>query len=541
MSSFAQAVSDAQLAPGRVKISDGPDQYADPMRLDRKLKQMRVGNTKLYDKLEARNPAYDSNLREWIRNADLALNRIDAANKKEYLVKGKIEDDNLYALRCDLAEYLPETPAMLNDFLGAVFGQSITRDAASMKAFLDCATLDKRPMDDLSRDAALYALIYGVVDAVADLPARGGTMPYLALYTPEFRTDWQVDDNGDPVYVKYKYCNRSRPTWDADDEAWDEYRIIDAECYRIYRVLQNDHDRIECWTPQDNGSWVKIESGESEIADHPCVEHKFGRVPVTPLYWRKRAPFLGDAWVKGLVSADLKVFRMESDLGFDLYMHGHGPLKTWLNNTKNADGTVTDARRAIGLGAGSTIPLDPGGEDREKEDVAYLEWGTAPAEVQAHIIDAHRQMIRRMTGNAEADMNATYSGPESGVAIAYRDAQRSKNYRTLAKNLQTWESDALDLVGAISGGGSKITITYPTVYDQRSIEDSDKDLDVAYKLGSETLVKEHAQRVAAKILGDGVDEWIKNKVRDEINKAAVKLNTANEETPGGKAAQNQEV
>ena len=487
--------------------------------------QEQIGDKALIEMLKQAHPTYATNAGMWQMMGDIALNRIfDSADKTRYLIQGDVEEMPHFKKRTDLSAFLPETPSLLSDFIGAVFSKPALREFTEpdesknadpakevrknalqekIKDFIDDAGAEGQPITRMAEMAARMALVYGSVDAVLDHPPvvegeEGTVTPQIILYTPEQRLDWQEDVDGNFLWVKYWFRQTIKPGLDQPRIIVDEYRIFTSEMIIPVRVLNPD-------------------TKDEQVLTFPPIEHAFPSIPVRTLYWQKLEAGLGDPWVKPLVEGDIKAFRQESDVTWDIFVHAHPWILAWLHK-KNADHQPLSEMR---LGTQWGQHLDPGNEERAREDMQYLAPDTAELALQMDSARDTREMVRRLAGNGQDGVQKFGGQPESGVALAYRLAQRSKNFIQLARGLQEWEWQILELV-ANEGQAKFIDITeslevrYPDKFDQRQVEELHQDLQSAQATGSPTLVKEIRKELASKLLGDGATQSVLDEIQEEI-------------------------
>ena len=496
--------------------------------------------------LEKTNPDYDTNIDEWRRMGDVGLARIVTDNdKKRYLIQGDVEPNTHYDKRVSLSEILSETPGLLNDFIGAVFSKSAKRapnkeklnaltqgadptDAREaseqvtklrigdrIQQFIDAAGPAGEPIAKISEKLGETALVFGSADIMLDHPETGSQIPRAILYTPEQRLDWQDGPDGNFAWVKYVEKKSVQRTWDGKRLQVDEYRIISAPSFftdseggrqvipggvELFRVIREDGEK-------------------DKVEISPVIFHKFPSIPVRTLYWKKLKPGVGAPWIKPLVNGDIKIFRADSDLTWDVFIHAHPWIIAWLHKTAKNQKPLND----IKLGQDWALHLDPGTEEKNKEDVAYRAPDSAPLDVQRTIIDKSREMVRLLAGNG-AELDSLSSRPDSGVAIAFRMAQRAKNFFMLAGGLQEIEWLIAELVA--SEGRTElidikdmVEIVYPDQFDQRLTEDLIRDMDASEDIGSPTLVIEVKKKLATVIIGTGTSQDKIDAINDEIEKA----------------------
>ena len=83
----------------------------------------------LLQALEKTHPQYRAHAELWRRMGDVALGRITTnADKRRYLIRGDAEEETHFRKRTELTVFLPETPGLVSDFVGAVFSKAARRE-----------------------------------------------------------------------------------------------------------------------------------------------------------------------------------------------------------------------------------------------------------------------------------------------------------------------------------------------------------------------------------------------------------------------------
>jgi hypothetical protein len=375
----------------------------------------------------------------------------------------------------------------------------------------------------MSEDCARDALTFGSCDGVLDHPAGEKTdTPYLTLYTPEARIDWELDAGGKYKWVKYREKKSLKVRWDLPRIDVTEFRIITAPVMwamadgkpkgysQYYRHYFLDSEEIVEWYNADTGNWVNVETVDIAAP----VWYDFDEMPVVRFEWGHGMP-----WVLPMVAADLKAFIKESDFDWDVFIHAHPWILAWLYpDEKRPDASPLERLR---IGANWAMPLKPAGPDGRggQEDVKYCQPNSAPMEVQMRSIQDARDLARRMAGN-ESDVQIRRGiQPVSGVALAYEEAARSKNFNALARDSEKWEAEILRIAGNEMGiGGALPSVAYPSEFDQRSIDELSRHMTAAAATKSLTAWKEMAKRLDSRLLGQGASEITIKAVYAEIDK-----------------------
>ena len=487
------------------------------------------GYQQLKDKLEKKHPEYIEMLPGWQQAGDVAFNRIRSGPEKaHYLVMGLNEDPAAYGIRIKLSAFSPETPQLMDDLTSTLFSQQAVREVNegatggdTIQAFIDAAGRQEEPLEGMSRQAIEQAMTYNRVDGFLDYPKnKEAGVPYLTLIPPFLRFDWDTDEKGKLIWVKYYERYIVKEAWDAKPKIIDEYRIVTGPkrdelaengvgtpgAVEIYRVITQE------------GEAEKIEGPER-------TEHKFHDLPVRELWWKEK----GEAWAKTLTELDIKVFRLESDLNYDIFDGAHVPLKAWIHaemSEGDADGQHMEAVRRIHKGTDKVIHLNPGDSDRTQENVERMDYDVSLFEYQSQEIDATRQRIKLLAGSGTESVQETGAlGVKSGIALSIEAQQKEKPILNAAKVLSEWEWQLLELV-LLEGEGSQeierediINLAYPNSFDQRQLDQLAELMQVSDNMGSKELSKHVRQAAAAKMTGSGVTTEVMDTINMEIEQA----------------------
>ena len=512
----------------RVKVSDAPIQTAELIRFPAFTDQ-----EELLELLRAQHPEYTARATEWQACGDIGLDRLPDTLKSRYLIKGTAEDPKLFDQRCSLSQLIPEAPSILEQFLGSIFKDPARRegfeDNEKLNQFIRAADCDERDMADVMKDVLRYALVFGSCDAFFTHPRGKETeIPYLALYSPENRLDWQSDMDGEYSWVKFHESYYYKPDWGTPGTIYDEYKIITSPkddggyiyCYRVHK--EEDKIVIEQYD-SDSDTWIISDSQATPF------KHSFHRCPVRTFYWNYLQPGIGQSWIAQLVKSEIKTFRLESDLTNDVFVHAHPVLLAKLHPDKDGKNPL----RTINLGGDAAHHLNPGNKEQNPEDLAYLALDSAPLEIQTNLVQAQREITRRLSNYAIHSEQDKPANPESGVAMSIRQDLLSKHLGTASRSLEDYERKVLEMViyefdadaiektdDEIKDEMSKIQIQYPARFDIRSLEQLEQEMDDATKVGSETLIKEVKKSMAAKILGSAADPELLDKIVKEIEAGA---------------------
>jgi len=528
---------------GPVITSEGPLQTARPIPIAGGVSGEALGSKerKMIAALEAVHPLYAMNEKTWQLTGDVALNRIETSReKRRYLPRGRSEQDRLYNDRVRMSVFLPETPGLTSDFVGAVFSKAAKREIKKdeegkpiqddlterVTAFHNAAGLDGEPISKVMQQALRLSLTFGVVDGFLDHPTEeegdgeGTETPNLILYTAEQRLDWCLDDRGLYKWVKYRESFILKESFDGEKVKVDEYRIITAPGQAP--AIEGQAEEVQAENAGKGTIQVfrviKRKGKAEKLEQDDPVHYQFSTIPVRSMYWDEQEGGIGNPWVKPMAMGDIKVFSLESDLRFDVFMHAHPYVKFWLRKKEGVD--------EINFGGGYGLHLDPGNtlEGRPQEQAEYMQKVTSDLMLQQDEIKFHRELIRTLAGNGSNMLMQGGGSPQSGVALAYEQAQRSKNFLLASQALQEFEWQLSELVANEFSDKEeelkdRLEITYPDRFDQRLVDELNADLVTAKEVGSPTLIKEVKKLLAARLLGDGATSTTVDKVNQEIESA----------------------
>lgn len=498
------------------------------------------------DTLDTTHPIYKDRIGLWNMVGDIALDRLeDTDRKKSYLIQGLSEEDLNFDIRVKLSKFLPESPGLLAEFLGFIFQQPIQRTLPKTKGsvlqeFVDAADLDENDLTFVAEQAARLALVFGSVDAFLERSVGAKTKtPYIVLYTPENRLDWEEDPNGGFLWVKYKEVFSAKSAWDTGSVEISEYRIVRAPILNkdpklrqkgtiiVYQVISDGKNEIIQVFDSTLQAWLQFDP------DNPPkftpTEYDFHRIPIQTLYWDRISLGIGDPWVKQIVRADIKTFLQESDLTWDIHIHAHPQTLGWLRNTEEDDAEGKGAFDRIDFSSGSAIQLDPGDEERKPENLEYMQLNTSELSLQMEAIEKTRQLVRRMAGRGpDSDKSQTWGHPESGTALSIKQNRSSKNFSTMARKLEQFEFMLAELIILETSAATEVTketlrIGYPHRFDLRTVEDLNQHLQFAAVIGSKALITDTSKLLGALILGHGATRDRAETVESEIVEREGKL------------------
>lgn len=341
--------------------------------------------------LKQRHPYYLRNESKWAYHEALKSGEVD---KSTLLVQGVSECAEEFDLRCNLVEFIPESPAVVDRVVGFLSRNDCDRDAregADLKGFIEKAdNKGKKTLKDIEIGLMEYALYDGVhfllidrqpapADAVitsrADEERLLGS-PYAVRYSPRQVTNWKIGGDGYLDWVILREETAVQHTPFERQEIHIVYRYFDRRTWTRFEYIPKK-ERID-----ESDKPLRAEEDHTKILiQRTDGEHKLGMVPLVSC-----APFkdFDDTAMEGVpfidpaAKLDKMIFRIESDYYFDQHIHLH-PKMVIRTMEKNVIQTMKTT---------SAITLNP----EEKEDAFYV---SPPAD----IFEITRQDIARLRDN----------------------------------------------------------------------------------------------------------------------------------------------
>ncbi len=381
----------------------------------------------------------------------------DEAERARWLVRGQSEPERDFRTRARLCTYSPELVRIVDRISGAVWKRAPRRKLPPglLAGFADRATLDCLDIGELAQEAAEAALWKRFCVALLDrrrLPeedsqapltaaaaaALGLDRPYAVLYEPEQVLDWRIGRDGLLEYVKLvsaPYALAGRTVT--------EYREVSIEGIRTWAVLR-----------EENGTETVAGSGLVPLAENLAAA---GRLPVAVCQFRAVDAVLGRSPLTGALAAELRAFRLLSDILWDVYNAGHPWLLCW----------VRDALGEVGVGVTKYLKLHPGDETLPKEDARWLEASGRTLEYQFRAYAEARQEVWEKSG--VSPRRAAGGDAPSGVSLAWEfEVDEGQTLARVAQMAEDFEWDLLTLAALDLGAASSwdqaralVDVSYP--------------------------------------------------------------------------------
>lgn len=378
-----------------------------------------------------------------------------------YLPKGRLEAPAEYSLRVELTPFFPQTPAIVASRLGALFETGMeVNDARGMGDFVKAAGRRHATLEDVASQAATLVQVHGFAVAlidreqlpadaagrdvtVAEASARKLARPYIALYSARNVMDWEYAGDGRLAWIKFGESNTTRSAWDGKTHEELTYRIVDRFAVHVYHVAKDE-----------NNNW-QIEK------DAPAPHGFADRVPSVFCHPFPDADGIGKPILRRMAESDISATRVLSDLVWDLFVLGN-PILTF--KTSKTD----DQLAGLALGASRYIPLRAGNKNTgdEGEELAFVQLDPKGMELmfRAHSLFAAEGSLEKTAGD-ETSIGVPQQA--SGISQAWRfKTGEERILFMLARALEPFINEALELVAITLGKTARPTVTFPKTFGE---------------------------------------------------------------------------
>jgi hypothetical protein len=471
------------------------------------------------DELLKTNAVHDNMAKAWdwaraLRNSQLNT----VGDRKDWLVQGNAEDDTDFEARAKLADFAPDLPAVAQRVIGAVYKRSPRREVPEKLAgFSRACTRSGWTIDRLAREATEAALWGrwclalldrrrapedGIAVTAADDKAMGLDQPYVVLYEPEAVLDWRLDPDGLLEYVKLV-----GPEYREGASTVTEVREVDRMGIVVHRIVEADGGAKTVQTG------LPVAHGPGILAAHrlPVVVCQYD--PINAI--EARSPFAE------ALTAELRAFRLLSDICWDVYQTGHPWLLAYIRGEL----------AKLEPGATKYLKLDPGrGTDLPAEKVEWLEIQGQAIELA---VEQYRAAKREVWDKVGVSGGARRASPEagdspSGVSVAWQfETDEAQTLASVAAMAEHFERDilvlaALDLGAASTWEDALAAITVAYHKDDFGLQSAERALSRANGLrglyGPESTLTKEAMKRAARAAVPNLDEKLYAAIDAEIDK-----------------------
>lgn len=473
----------------------------------------------LFQFLEAKHPAYMKNVGLWELYRDICEEDWDTGLKEVYLIKGIIEPASEYKKRAQMSEFLGESPIAVGRITSSLFMDMPARtgfeNAGSLKAFMDASTRTGDCIDILMQEITRTGLVYGTCHVLVDrrqtpeniiLRSKKDEMdagihiPFAVSFTPLDLWNWDVDADGNYNWVNFAQNLSSQKSVFGNRRMFRRFTVFNRENWSVFEINLEDEQGMLNPDPK------------SFRVVHSNVPHNLGYVPVISFSPLKRLQTaIGMSFINKSSRADLKGFRRDSDLQWDLYVHSHPILKVWTN----------DSLKKIGVGGSVYMQLKPKEGEIGAEEALYVSLPDSAFEGNFRAVTEARGEAYRHAGldpmgiaNQEAPQAA------SGLSRAWSfSTSEAKLLSSIANKLEQFEFDLLQVVADYTGDKLAGTIRYPQTFDLAGATELIKSYkEIGPSIKSDIFHGATLQRIAINLVGDITAEKSAKMLKD-IEKA----------------------
>ena len=446
----------------------------------------------LYKQLDYKHPDYDEWAAEWEVYRDVVGDVL--VDTSRYLERNSMEAPSQYAFRQKLAEWIPETPKAIERLVGALYSQKPKRElGGTFDEFV--ANVDRKgsSLDVFVERVCRTMLTYGSTRVLVNVPRVDldrpltradeielGLRPFLINYTPLSVINWDVDPEGrtSMVLIKEQCWRKDLPT---DPR---------SEHLQITRCIQYDVKGSPWW------EFARIE-GDQVLRDEGESTHDLGFVPMIVVSWPTEIrPFIGSSYIRLMSRVDKQLFRSQTDLDYDAYVHAHPTLKVWTD----------EQLKKVGVGSQQFLKLKPGGPGVDKEDASYMEVPESAFDVLKWLIEMRVDAVGRHAGidplGTIKPGSTVYQA--SGAARAWSfGTSEARVLHDVADTMTIFERQMFAYAGAYLSStpvakAEDVKIQYPRDFDM-SATDTLVDLTerIAQLVNSPSLIRKLHKQIAA--------------------------------------------
>lgn len=361
-----------------------------------------------------------------------------------YLWQHPIERKRNFSLRLARAVTMNPCQPVVDLYAQTVGRQDlVTLRATKLTDFLDDCDRQGQSLLQFLNTARINAAVRGHTFLFVDSPTASqpivteadaraaGLRPYVFEIRPENLFNWRFDDFGRISEVLFRLdCEPSGSLLEAPGGKVEELRYWSPAEWRAFR--------------KTDGAWMETRQGRNPL----------GRVPMVPLYHKRKEPYLGESLMKDAAKIQQLLTNWVS--GFDEALLNQMFAQLVIKTRKELE--------EIGVGTSVVIRLNP----EDGEELSYVSPDAAPFEAGW---SAYRQMENRLlarmgmkAGAVKEDGNDAPAG-ESGVAKAYDFFEAYKIMGQMALQEQEAVKQVLELAEKWRGASGEVEVAYSTKYD----------------------------------------------------------------------------
>lgn len=342
--------------------------------------------------------------------------KVPGISELAYLPKGRMEPESEYNQRIGMTPWLPRLQHILADRKGALFSTPPVikcdneADQTAFEEWQKHAFGSNKSFEygvaeiaDLFQSRGYCGVFVDRATIPADVVARGNVVsmqektdrklgePRIVLFRAEQIYDFECTADG-LAWVKVVETACIRANWAAPLVKTHTVRIIDAANITTYIVTEND-------------------SGKS-VSAAVVTAHGFTSIP-----FMLAAPFvtkqnIGKAQLLGSAQAEVAATRMMSDIVWCLFVLGN-PLLTFKTHRDDEE------MKALSLGASRYVPLKAGTNQKEAEELAFVQLDHAGLDLQFAAYHDFRSKIDELAGKDAAGATTKPLEGQSGISKAW--------------------------------------------------------------------------------------------------------------------------
>lgn len=391
-----------------------------------------------------------------------------SAQRVSYLVPHPAESDQDFDTRSALATYVNLVQPVVKAYSESVT-TGVTRELGPLEVYSEDCDLRGTPYAELVEEAARWAALYGMIFCVVDAPAGEpavsqyhataiGQRPYAVLVHPTAVIAIETDSLGRLT----RFCYLDTP-----------YEPLEASAAKV---------RLREWSTT---GWrllegeVSTQTGISgqlgnlhEIAGGPLPTALAGQLPVAIAYYERDSsqPYpYGASLVADAADLSRAIY---NNLSWATEIHRKAGFPFLAIPTASTGGQL-DAVTTLAVGPGKGL-----GYDSQAGAPTYVAPSAESSkELREHCVFLAQWLLRTAGLEVAADSSAQV---QSGAALRIRSRDFESRAARFARSLQRFELQALRLFGALAGTDTTgISVTYAKRF---TLPDLSEDLDRALKL-----------------------------------------------------------
>lgn len=427
-------------------------------------------------------PDYIANADKWSKYLDC----YEASDIYKYIKQHTRESDDIFENRISRGYYYNYCASVVDLFVAYLFHAPIVRDPKNdqdkYQALYENADLAGTKYVYFLEIVATFAQIFGHVGVLVDAPQipEGGfnneaerlaanARPYLTIVRADQIKDWELDNQGNFVWVKIEVC-RPEP-----DRAWN----VEVDCEsRSFIIWTRDH-----WE-----EWRVTGAGSNPIAVQVATQpHGLGAVPLVIVRNEKMPshPWFGCSSLRDIADINLAILNWSS--------LGDEEIAERCLNILTMEADQSDA--AVTLSHSNVLTYAPGATPP-----AYLTPGTTPLELIGKWIDRAKDEIYRLAKLGGSTGLLGVREATSGIAYAYEFNETNQSLARKAESLEQAEYEIHRLYAKWLNSNFDGTILYPKEF---GVDDFLTEFQILAEgrnnLTSETAIKELQKKTVGKL------------------------------------------